>query len=114
MGEGPKAGYGDDDCAGDISIMSTNLASWRGWRKGKGKKAVGLHRASAEYRHKHQFLPHTQIQLEEFGDRDDDNVYIDCDVVPRRDKPEDLLVDAVVIWRFGVPGCPRRYIAHCQ
>jgi hypothetical protein len=54
----------------------------------------------------HDFLARAEIQLEQFGNRDHDDVDIDENVVARGDKPENELVDAVVNWGFGVPRCP--------
>jgi hypothetical protein len=65
-----------------------------------------LHCARAENSYEHEFLARAEIKFQEFGNRDDDDVNVDGDVVPGGDKPEYGLVDAVVVRGFVVPGCP--------
>ena len=72
----------------------------------RSEESVVLHCASAEDGDEHEFLPQTQVQLNQFRDRNEDDIDVHCNVVSSSNEPEDWLVDAVIVFGLIIPGCP--------
>jgi hypothetical protein len=81
---------------GNISILNVVVES----------DERNVHCTSAENSNEHDFLACAEVQFEEFGNRNHDDVHVYKDVVDCGEEPENVLVNAIVDCCFAVPGGP--------